>query len=69
MSLTEYYASVIAEHDAVYVGIQYGPKQNLVLFADRQNQSTLAVVEQEFSPEAVGRRLESSRMAFDRGRA
>ena len=62
---SEYYASVIAQQDAVFLGIQHGPRHNLVLFADRENQSTLAVMEHEFSPDAVSRRLQSSRAAFD----
>ena len=64
MSDVSYYQQVIAELGAEFRGMQQGPRQRLILFADPELRSTLAVAEQEFSPEAVSRRLEESQRAF-----
>jgi hypothetical protein len=59
-----YYESVIAAQGAEFRGIQTGPRGDLILFADPQLRSTLAVAEVEFSPRAVSCKLEESRHSF-----
>jgi hypothetical protein len=59
------YRSILAEHGAEFRGVQEGPRGNLILFADPRLGSTWAVAESEFTDEAVSRRLEEGRRAFD----
>jgi len=60
-----HYEAILAEHGAEFRGIQQGPQENLVLFADPEFRTTLAVPESEFSSQAVSRRLQESRSAFN----
>jgi hypothetical protein len=62
---SEHYAAVLAEQGAEFRGIQEGPRELLILFADRELRTTLAVPESEFSSEEVSRRLQESRSAYD----
>jgi hypothetical protein len=62
---THYYEAVVAAEGAEFRGIQFGPRGALILFADPNLGSTLAVSEAEFSREAVAHRLEDSRRAFN----
>jgi hypothetical protein len=64
MSDVLYYQQVITELGAEFRGMQQGPRETLVLFADPELRSTLAVTEEEFSPELVSRRLQESKRAF-----
>jgi hypothetical protein len=64
MSDVLYYQQVIAELGAEFRGMQQGPREMLILFADPELRSTLAVTEHDFSPEVVSRRLEESQRAF-----
>jgi hypothetical protein len=59
------YRSIIAAQGAEFRGVQPGPPETLILFADPRLGRTLAVAESEFSSEAVSNRLEESRRAFD----
>ena len=47
-----------------FVGLQTGPKGSLVLFADPESLSTLAIPEESFSAEHIARRLAESRSEF-----
>ena len=59
------YAEVIRAQGAEFVGIQqWGSEGGLVLFTDPVSWTTLAVNEMEFSPQAISRRLETSRRKF-----
>ncbi len=60
-----HYEAILAEHGAEFRGIQQGPQENLVLFADPEFRTTLAVPESEFSSQTVSRRLQESRRAYD----
>ena len=46
-------------------GIQQGPSESLVLFADPELRTTLTVPESEFSSQTVSQRLRESRSAFN----
>jgi hypothetical protein len=59
------YRSILAAQGAEFRGVQPGPRETLILFADPRSGSTLAVAESEFTPEAVSNRLEECRRAFD----
>jgi hypothetical protein len=59
-----HYEAILAEHGAEFRGIQQGPRESLVLFADPELRTTLAVPESEFSSQTVSRRLQESRSAF-----
>ena len=58
------YEALLAEHGAEFRGIQQGPRGSLVLFADPELRTTLAVPESEFSSQTVSQRLHESRSAF-----
>ena len=60
-----HYETILAEQGAEFRGIQQGPRESLVLFADPQLRTTLAVPESEFSPQTVSKRLQESRSAYD----
>jgi hypothetical protein len=60
-----HYEAILAEHGAEFRGIQQGPRESLVLFADPELRTTLAVPESEFSSQAVSRRLQESRRAYE----
>jgi hypothetical protein len=62
---TVYYEAVITAQGAEFRGIQAGPRGDLILFADPQFRSTLALAKPEFSPEAVSSKLQASRRAFN----
>jgi hypothetical protein len=59
------YEAILAEHGAEFRGVQQGPRESLVLFADPELRTTLAVPESEFSSQTVRRRLQESRSAFN----
>jgi hypothetical protein len=52
---SRHYIAVLAEHGAEFCGIQEGPRESLILFADPELRTTLAVPESEFSSEEVSR--------------
>ncbi|HTW22649.1 MAG TPA: hypothetical protein VMD78_03565 [Candidatus Baltobacteraceae bacterium] len=58
------YKAIFESLGAEFVGIQCGPKGSLVLFADPQVRSTLAVPEEFFSVERITRRIQESRAQF-----
>lgn len=58
------YKAIVESVGAEFVGIQYGPEGSLVLFADPQFRSTLAVPEESFSVERIARRIQESRAQF-----
>jgi len=58
------YKVIVESVGAEFVGIQYGPNGSLVLFADPQFRSTLAVPEESFSVERIARRIQESRAQF-----
>ena len=60
-----HYEAILAEHGAEFRGIQQGPRESLVLFADPEFRTTLAVPESEFSSQTVAQRLLESRRAYD----
>jgi hypothetical protein len=60
-----HYEAILAEHGAEFRGIQQGPRESLILFADPELRTTLAVPESEFSSQTVSRRLQESRRAYD----
>jgi hypothetical protein len=61
-----HYEAILAEHGAEFRGIQQGPREALVLFADPEFRTTLLTVpESEFSSQAVSRRLQESRRAYE----
>jgi hypothetical protein len=60
-----YYAAVLSAQGAEFRGVQLGPRGTLILFGDSYSRSTLALPASEFSPEAVSRRLQENRSAFD----
>jgi hypothetical protein len=62
---SRHYIAVLAEHGAEFCGIQEGPRESLILFADPELRTTLAVPESEFSSEEVSRRLQKIRSAYD----
>lgn len=62
---TNGYAAVLSAQGAEFRGIQAGPHGALILFADPNLKSTLALPASEFCPEAVSRRLQENRRAFD----
>ena len=55
-----HYEAILAEHGAEFRGIQQGPRESLVLFADPKLRTTLTVPESEFSSQTVSQRLEDS---------
>ena len=59
-----HYEAILAEHGAEFRGIQQGPQENLVLFADPELRTTLTMPESEFSSQTVSQRLQESRSAF-----
>jgi hypothetical protein len=59
------YEAVLAKHGAEFRGIQPGPSESLILFADPEFRTTLALAESEFSPETVSKRLEEIRRAYE----
>jgi hypothetical protein len=59
------YAEVIRAQGAEFHGIQFGPLGASILFVDPKSRATLILSEGEFSPDAVSRRLQESRQAFD----
>jgi hypothetical protein len=59
------YASIVTAEGAEFRGVQSGPQETLILFADPQLGHILAVTESEFCPEAVSNRLAESRRALD----
>jgi hypothetical protein len=59
------YQSIIVAQGAEFRGVQSGPEETLILFADPRQGKTLAVAESEFCPETVSQRLEESRRALD----
>jgi hypothetical protein len=58
------YEAILAEHGAEFRGIQQGPRETLILFADPELRTTLAVPESDFSSQSVSQRLQESRSAF-----
>ena len=42
------YEEILAEHGAEFHGIQQGPRETLILFADPELRTTLAVPESDF---------------------
>jgi hypothetical protein len=61
-----HYEAILAEHGAEFRGIQQGQRESLVLFADPEFRTTLLTVpESEFSSQAVSRRLQESRRAYE----
>jgi len=58
------YQAILDEHGAEFRGIQCGPSEKLILFADPVFRTTLAVRESEFSAQTVSQRLKESRSAF-----
>ena len=59
------YEEILAEHGAEFRGMQQGPRETLILFADPQLHTILAVPESEFSSQSVSQRLQESRRAYD----
>ena len=59
------YVSIVTAQGAEFRGVQSGPEQTLILFADPQLGHTLAVTESEFCSEAVSNRLKESRRALE----
>ena len=59
------YGAILAEHGAEFRGIQQGPRESLVIFADPELRTILAVPESEFSSQTVSQRLQESRSAFN----
>jgi hypothetical protein len=59
------YEEILAEHGAEFRGIQQGPRETLILFADPELRMTLAVPESDFSSQSVSQRLQESRRAYD----
>jgi hypothetical protein len=59
-----HYEAILAEHGAEFRGIQQGPRESLILFADPELPTTLAVPESKFSPQAISKRLQENRSAF-----
>ena len=59
------YSALVASCGALFQGIQHGPRQSLILFADPESRTTLAVPESEFSCEAISRKLSESRERMD----
>jgi len=55
------YAEIIDAAGAEFQGIQNGPRGALILFADPNSRSTLAVAESDFTLEAVVHKLEEIR--------
>ncbi len=60
-----HYEAVLAEQGAEFRGIQQGPCGTLILFADPEFRTTLAVPESEFSPQTISKRLQESRSALN----
>jgi hypothetical protein len=60
-----HYEAILAEHGAEFRGIQQGPRGTLILFADLEFRTTLALLESEFSPQTISERLQESRSAYD----
>ena len=60
-----HYEAILAEYGAEFRGIQQGPRESLILFADPELRTTLAVPESEFSSQTVSQRLQESRSAFN----
>jgi hypothetical protein len=56
--------AVLAEHGAEFRGVQPGLEEMLILFADPEFRTTLAISESEFSSQTVSQRLEESRRAY-----
>jgi hypothetical protein len=61
---TQHYAAVVVAQGAEFLGMLRTLRGNLILFIDPQYGSTLAVVEREFSPEAVALRLSANKRNF-----
>jgi len=61
---TAHYEAILAEHGAEFRGIQSGPDETLILFADPNLRTTLAVTESEFSSQTISQRLEETRRAY-----
>jgi hypothetical protein len=59
------YESIIAAQGAEFRGVESGPQQTLILFADPRLGKTLTLAESEFCPEAVTNLLEESRRALE----
>ena len=59
------YEEILAEHGAEFHGIQQGPRETLILFADPELRMTLAVPESDSSSQSVSPRLQESRRAYD----
>jgi hypothetical protein len=55
-----HYEALLAEHGAEFRGIQQGPRETLILFADPEFRTTLTVPESEFSFQTVSERLHES---------
>ena len=62
---TNTYEAVLTEHGAEFRGIQLGPSESLILFADPEFRTTLALTESEFSSETVSQRLKEIRRAYE----
>jgi hypothetical protein len=58
------YKAIIESVGGEFVGIQRGPTISLVLFADPEFRSTLAIPEESFSAECIARKIEQSRVQF-----
>jgi hypothetical protein len=54
------YEEILAEHGAEFRGIQQGPRETLILFADPELRMTLAVPESDFSSQSVSQRLQKA---------
>src|SRR5262249_8438886 len=59
------YVSIVTAQGAEFRGVQSGPQETLILFADPQLGHTLSVAKSEFCSEAVSNRLAESRRALD----
>jgi hypothetical protein len=60
-----HYEAILAEQGAEFRGVQPGPRETLILFADPAFRTTLAIRESEFSSDTVSQRLKESRKAFE----
>jgi hypothetical protein len=62
---TTHYEALLAKYGAEFRGMQCGPGETLILFADPNFRTILAVTESEFSSQTVSRRLEETRTAYE----
>lgn len=58
------YRKIVESVGGEFLGVQKGPETTLILFADPQSRSTLAVREESFSAESLLCRIEESRLQY-----